>query len=78
MSPKGDPGGNSNGNGFVFCTTVVVVEMFTTDGINFFARSAKEAGLSSDLLGEIVAIDNNKIKVKYFFNIALIKPSYTR
>ncbi len=25
-------------------TTVVVVEIFTTDGINFSARSAKEAG----------------------------------
>ena len=32
------------GVGFVFVVTVVVVEMFTTEGINFSARSAKESG----------------------------------
>ena len=48
MSAKGDPGGNSKpGNGFELVTTVVVVEIFTTDGINFSARSAKDAGASS-------------------------------
>jgi hypothetical protein len=52
--------------------------MFTTDGINSSAKSAKEAGLSWELVGKIVAIENNKIKVKYFFNITLIKLSYTR
>ena len=78
ISPKGDPGGNSNGKGFVFCTTVVVVEIFTTDGINSSAKSAKEAGLSCEFVGKIVAIENNKIKVKYFFKITLIKLSYTK
>ena len=39
ISSKGDPGGNSNpGNGFELVTTVVVVEIFTTDGINFSAN----------------------------------------
>jgi hypothetical protein len=47
MSAKGDPGGNSNpGNGFELVTTVVVVEILTTDGINFSAKSANEAGAS--------------------------------
>tara|TARA_B100000609_G_C16827001_1_gene238760 strand:+ start:302 stop:460 length:159 start_codon:yes stop_codon:yes gene_type:complete len=45
MSSKGDPGGNSKGNGFDLVVIVVVVEMFTTDGINFSARSAKDAGI---------------------------------
>ena len=47
MSSKGDPGGNwKPGNGFEFVVTVVVVEIFTTDGINFSARSANDAGAS--------------------------------
>jgi hypothetical protein len=49
MSSNGDPGGNSNGNGFEFVTTVCVVEIFTTDGINLSARSAKEAGTDCEL-----------------------------
>ena len=44
MSSKGEPGGNSNGNGFPLVTTVWVDEIFTTDGINFSAKSAKELG----------------------------------
>ena len=44
MSSKGEPGGNSNGNGFPLVTTVWVVEIFTTEGINLSARSAKELG----------------------------------
>jgi hypothetical protein len=44
MSSKGEPGGKVNGNGFVVVVTVCVVEIFTTDGINLSARSAKEAG----------------------------------
>jgi len=31
------------GNGFEFVVTVVVVEIFTTDDINFSARSANDA-----------------------------------
>tara|TARA_B100000287_G_C20020423_1_gene538327 strand:- start:109 stop:333 length:225 start_codon:yes stop_codon:yes gene_type:complete len=44
MSSNGDPGGNSKGNGFVFVTTVCVVDMFTTDIISFSAKSAKDSG----------------------------------
>ena len=45
MSSKGDPGGNWNGKGLVFVTTVWVVEIFTTDGINLSAKSAKDPGI---------------------------------
>ena len=45
MSSKGEPGGNSNGSGFPLVTTVWVVEIFTTEGINLSARSAKELGV---------------------------------
>ena len=48
-SSKGDPGGNSNGNGLERVVIVVVVEIFTTDGINFSARSAKDAGIFAAL-----------------------------
>ena len=34
--------------------------------------------IGHEFVGEIVAIENNKIKVKYFFKITLIKLSYTR
>tara|TARA_B100000965_G_scaffold383690_1_gene383196 strand:- start:136 stop:369 length:234 start_codon:yes stop_codon:yes gene_type:complete len=44
MSSKGDPGGNSKGNGFVVDFIVCVVEIFTTEGISFSAKSAKESG----------------------------------
>tara|TARA_B100000123_G_C25452472_1_gene306637 strand:+ start:115 stop:303 length:189 start_codon:yes stop_codon:yes gene_type:complete len=45
MSPNGDPGGNSKpGNGLLFVTTVCVVEILTTDGINFSAKSANDSG----------------------------------
>ena len=61
MSSKGDPGGNWNGNGLVLVTTVVVVEILTTDGINFSARSAKEAGVGLELtlkekLNDIISV----------------------
>ena len=44
-SSKGDPGGNSNGRGFDLVVTVVVVDIFTTEGINLSARSAKDDGI---------------------------------
>tara|TARA_X000000950_G_scaffold179136_1_gene217357 strand:- start:68 stop:223 length:156 start_codon:yes stop_codon:yes gene_type:complete len=49
MSSKGDPGGNSNGKGLTFFTTVVDVDILTTAGINFSVKSANEAGLSSEI-----------------------------
>ena len=59
MSSNGDPGGNSNGNGFVCVVTVVVVEIFTTEDISSSARSAKDAGVS--LLFAAVAKLSEKI-----------------
>ena len=44
MSSNGEPGGNWKGKGFVCVLTIVVVEILTTDGINFSARSANDAG----------------------------------
>ena len=62
ISAKGDPGGNSNpGNGFELVTTVVVVEIFTTDGINFSARSANDAGASFANTCDAKPIANNKM-----------------
>ena len=47
MSSKGDPGGNLNpGNGLPFVVTVVVVEIFTTEGISLSAKSANDSGTS--------------------------------
>ena len=62
ISSKGDPGGNSKpGNGFEFVVTVVVVEIFTTDGINFSARSANDAGGSLANTCEVKLKANNII-----------------
>ena len=44
ISSNGDPGGNSKGKGLMLVTIVCVVEIFTTDGINFSAKSAKDSG----------------------------------
>tara|TARA_B100001175_G_scaffold314319_1_gene323439 strand:+ start:826 stop:1011 length:186 start_codon:yes stop_codon:yes gene_type:complete len=44
ISSNGEPGGNSKGKGFPVVTIVCVVEIFTTDGINFSAKSAKDDG----------------------------------
>ena len=38
--------------------------MFTTDGINSSAKSAKEAGLSWEFVGKIFAIENIEERVK--------------
>ena len=46
ISSNGEPGGNSNGKGFDLVVTVVVVEIFTTDGINLSAKSANDDGIS--------------------------------
>ena len=78
MSPNGEPGGNSKGKGLGFCTIVVVVEIFTTDGINLSAKSANEAGLSCELVGDIIAKEITNIKLTYFLKIILIKLSCTK
>jgi hypothetical protein len=56
MSSKGDPGGNWKGKGFDVVFIVCVVDIFTTEGISFSARSAKELGtvlLSAEETGKI-------------------------
>ena len=58
------------GNGLVFVTTVVVVEIFTTDGISCSAKSAKELGVFEDI--DAVLILNNTIKTKLNFKIFFI------
>tara|TARA_B100000945_G_scaffold307310_1_gene295625 strand:- start:512 stop:742 length:231 start_codon:yes stop_codon:yes gene_type:complete len=44
ISSKGEPGGNWNGKGLERVLIVCVVEMFTTEGISFSAKSANESG----------------------------------
>ena len=57
-------------NGLVLVTTVVVVEILTTDGINFSARSANEAGTGLEFtLNEKV---NDRTIVKNIIFIFLI------
>ena len=51
----------------MFVTTVVVVEIFTTDGINFSARSAKEAGTGLEFTFNEKLNDITRVK-----NISLI------
>ena len=71
ISSKGDPGGNSNGNGLDLVVTVVVVEIFTTDGINFSARSAKDAGIFAALEVFWILIENN-ISSKIFMYLIFL------
>ena len=70
MSSKGEPGGNSNGNGFDIVFIVVVVEIFTTDGINFSARSAKDSGTA------LTFEKYPRFKIKETNNIFFIKFIY--
>ena len=55
--------------------TVVVVEIFTTDGINFSAKSANDPGISFEK-EEIELLHNNKIEKKnsliFFLNLRII------
>ena len=69
ISSKGDPGGNWNGNGFVFVTTVWVVDIFTTEGINLSAKSANELGpfCEFELDVKLKASMNTKKNVFNFF-----------
>ena len=60
ISPKGDPGGNSNpGKGLLLVTTVWVVDILTTEGINLSARSANDAGI----VFEFDWIEKLKVKI---------------
>ena len=61
ISSNGEPGGNWKGNWFDDVLTVWVVEIFTTDGINFSARSANDAGASFANTCDAKLIANNKM-----------------
>ena len=59
-SSKGEPGGNSNGKGLTLPLIVCVVEIFTTDGISFSAKSANESGTFLALTEVVKIIIKNK------------------
>ena len=67
ISPKGDPGGNWKGYWFVVDLTVWVVEIFTTEGINLSAKSAKDSGTGFELAKEKFRINkkNNVLKINF-------------
>ena len=70
------------GSGLVFVTTVWVVEIFTTEGINLSARSANDAGteLEFDIVWKLKVKNNAKnINLIFFiltFNIINNYKSY--
>jgi|TARA_B100001093_G_scaffold247675_1_gene237095 hypothetical protein len=66
ISSKGDPGGNLKGKGLAVVLMVCVVEIFTTDGINLSARSAKESGTGL-AINELTDVKWNKIKLNIIF-----------
>ena len=68
ISSNGEPGGNWKGNGFDWVVIVVVVEILTTDGINFSAKSANEPGISleKDFTWKFII---NRIVTKNIFNL---------
>ena len=71
ISSNGEPGGNWKGKGLLLVTTVVEVEIFTTDGINFSARSANDAG--TDLEFDCIEIlRENTIVKNISFNFFIL------
>ena len=61
ISSNGEPGGNWNGNWFEDVLTVWVVEILTTEGISFSAKSANDSGTALTLVKEL-KFKINKIK----------------
>jgi len=45
MSSNGEPGGNSKGKGFAELLIICVLDILTTDGMSFSAKSANETGI---------------------------------
>ena len=64
ISPNGDPGGNWKGNWLLVVLTVWVVEILTTEGINWSAKSAKDSGTGFEFAKE-------KLKIIKRINILL-------
>ena len=76
MYSNGDPGGNSKGKGLILVTIVCVVEIFTTDGINFSAKSAKDSGKFLELAKKEKLITNRTTdNILPFFILILNKPN---
>ena len=71
ISSNGEPGGNSNGNGFPLVTTVWVVEIFTTEGINLSAKSANELGVFAAFTERFKFIIKNE-RINVFKNLYFI------
>ena len=71
ISSKGDPGGNWKfGNGLLLVTTVWVVEIFTTEGINFSAKSANELGIFWEFdIDEKLNTNNKERNIAFIFII---------
>ena len=62
--------GNWNGNGFAWVLTVWVVEMFTTEGINFSAKSANELGILCEFdIDEKLNTNNKDTNIAFIFII---------
>ena len=72
ISSNGEPGGNWNGKGLDWVVTVVVVEIFTTDGINFSAKSANDPGISFEKEGSEL-LHNNKIEIRNTLTFLILK-----
>ena len=67
MSSNGDPGGNWKGKGLEFVTTVCLVDILTTEGINLSAKSAKESGTGFECTKEkLIMIKKNNILLTNF------------
>jgi hypothetical protein len=64
MSSKGEPGGNSKGNGLDVVLIVCVLDIFTTEGISFSAKSAKDAGAVLLCTSELEKLSKMRIKQK--------------
>tara|TARA_B100000029_G_scaffold499583_1_gene570182 strand:+ start:1682 stop:1891 length:210 start_codon:yes stop_codon:yes gene_type:complete len=62
MSSKGEPGGNWKGKGLEVVLIVCVLAIFTTEGISFSAKSAKELGIV--LLFDIEVWTFSRIKIR--------------
>ena len=64
ISSNGDPGGNSKGNGLVVVLIVCVLDIFTTEGISFSAKSAKELGIALLWTNDVEKLNKMRIRLK--------------
>ena len=70
ISSKGGPGGNWKWRGFPVVVTVVEVDILTTDGINFSARSANDSGTGLEVDCKVKLKENIIVKnINFIFFI---------